>query len=244
MQRYAGDEAVARTTLHVRTRIPMARAEEWIASHDRLFIQKKRHCAFHSFPAGRALRRDQSVAESRQTRGEIGYWIAMPYWNRGFCTEATRVLLAYGFATLPLARIHAHHFAHNPASGRVMAKAGMKRIGYLKEHVLKNGELIDVVAYAIARGRNMTAARREKCGRPGLIMGSAFSPFGLIPCPPTLEPKPHDLRDRPPVFTADLDATLAWYRDKLGFGTQFTYGKPTHYAGPFAMVFPFSSRRC
>lgn len=35
----------------------------------------------------------------------------------------------------------------------------------------------------------------------------------------------------PQFFTVDLDATLAFYRDKLGFETQFVYGEPAFYAG-------------
>ena len=47
----------------------------------------------------------------------------------------------------------------------------------------------------------------------------------------------------PQFFTADLDTTLAWYRDKLGFETQFTYGEPTHYAGAIRDGFSIFFRR-
>lgn len=35
----------------------------------------------------------------------------------------------------------------------------------------------------------------------------------------------------PQFFTTDLVTTLAYYRDRLGFETQFTYGEPAYYAG-------------
>lgn len=35
----------------------------------------------------------------------------------------------------------------------------------------------------------------------------------------------------PQLFTTDLDSTLAYYRDSLGFETQFIYGEPAFYAG-------------
>lgn len=35
----------------------------------------------------------------------------------------------------------------------------------------------------------------------------------------------------PQFFTMDLDATLAYYREALGFKTQFVYGEPPFYAG-------------
>lgn len=35
----------------------------------------------------------------------------------------------------------------------------------------------------------------------------------------------------PQFFTADLAVTLQYYRDQLGFETQFTHGEPPFYAG-------------
>ena len=151
VQEYAGDEAVARTTMHIPHPYPNGVAEEWIASHDRLFIQKNDIVFAIRSSRGELYGAINLLLNLAKLEGELGYWVAVPFWGRGYCTEAVRLLIAYGFETLPLRSIHAHHFAHNPASGRVMAKAGMKRAGYLKEHVMKHGELIDVVAYEIAR---------------------------------------------------------------------------------------------
>lgn len=151
VQEYAGDEAVARTTMHIPHPYPNGVAEEWIASHDRLFIQKNDIVFSIRSLRGELYGAINLLLNLAKLEGELGYWVAAPFWGRGYCTEAVRLLIAYGFETLPLRSIHAHHFAHNPASGRVMAKAGMKRVGYLKEHVMKNGELIDVSAYSITR---------------------------------------------------------------------------------------------
>jgi len=30
-------------------------------------------------------------------RSELGYYIGKPYWNQGYCTEAARAVLKYGF---------------------------------------------------------------------------------------------------------------------------------------------------
>ncbi len=60
---------------------------------------------------------------------EFGYWIARPYWGRGFATEAGRALLANARDTLRLKRLDAGHFLDNPASGRVLAKLGFKPTG-------------------------------------------------------------------------------------------------------------------
>lgn len=151
LQKYAGDEAVARTTLHIPHPYPDGVAGEWIASHERLFEQKNDIVFAIRSPQGELYGVINLLLDLAKHEGEIGYWVAVPFWNRGYCTAAVRLLLAYGFAAFPLDLIHAHHFAHNEASGRVMQKAGLNRVGYLGEHVLKNGALIDVVAYAVTR---------------------------------------------------------------------------------------------
>ncbi len=51
---------------------------------------------------------------------EMGYWIGVPFWGKGYCTEAAKIVLQYGFEELKLNRIFAHHMTNNPASGKVM----------------------------------------------------------------------------------------------------------------------------
>jgi RimJ/RimL family protein N-acetyltransferase len=80
--------------------------------------------------------------------GELGYWIGVPYWGRGYATEAARALMRYGYSRLGLHRIQARHFLRNPASGRVMEKLGMSREGVLRQSVRKWGRFEDVVLYA------------------------------------------------------------------------------------------------
>ncbi len=59
---------------------------------------------------------------------EVGYWIAPQYWGRGYATEAVGGLLS-------LARLAGHrrilgrHAVDNPASGRVLRKAGFRPTG-------------------------------------------------------------------------------------------------------------------
>lgn len=59
---------------------------------------------------------------------ELGYWIARKQWGYGYATEAARAVLRLAEA-LGHRRIGAFHFADNPASGRVLAKAGFQPSG-------------------------------------------------------------------------------------------------------------------
>lgn len=80
---------------------------------------------------------------------EIGYWITPSRWNRGYCTEAVKRLVAYAREVMGMHRVCACHFPDNPASGRVLEKAGMTREGLLKGYLFKNGEFLDVVMWAV-----------------------------------------------------------------------------------------------
>ena len=84
-------------------------------------------------------------------KGELGYWIAKDFWGIGYCTEAAKAIVNYGFEQMNLNRIHAHHVARNPASGRVMQKIGMKQEGYFRQATVKWGKFEDEVLYAILR---------------------------------------------------------------------------------------------
>jgi [ribosomal protein S5]-alanine N-acetyltransferase len=84
-------------------------------------------------------------------RGELGYWLGVPFWNQGYATEAAARLIAYGFEVLDLIRIQANHFADNPASGRVMQKLGMRYEGTLRSYFIRFGEPKDTVFYGLLR---------------------------------------------------------------------------------------------
>lgn len=84
-------------------------------------------------------------------RAEIGYWVGLPYWGRGYTTEAATKILEFGFETLELNRIYAAHFTHNPASGRVMQKIGLVYEGTLRQHYRRFEEYQDTAYYGLLR---------------------------------------------------------------------------------------------
>lgn len=80
---------------------------------------------------------------------EIGYSLSREYWNQGIMTEALNEVIRFGFDVLMLNRIEAQHELDNPASGRVMAKAGMKKEGIMRQRLINKGRKVDVAVYAI-----------------------------------------------------------------------------------------------
>lgn len=152
VQRLAGDRAIASTTTAIPHPYEDGVAERWILTHQQRFDSGE------SALFAITLRQDGALIGAigleinvESLRAEVGYWIGKPYWNQGYCTEAARAVIGYRFSKLDLNKIHAIHFARNPASGRVMQKIGMRREGTLRQHVRKWGAFEDVEYYAILR---------------------------------------------------------------------------------------------
>ncbi len=151
VQRLAGDPAVADTTLHIPHPYPDGAAESWINTHqERWESGLGVICAITLRSTGELIGAINVLSVSKQnSHGEMGYWIGTPYWNQGYCTEAARALIRFSFDTLGLHRVFAHHLGRNPASGRVMVKAGMRYEGTLREHTRKNDVFEDLPVYGI-----------------------------------------------------------------------------------------------
>lgn len=82
---------------------------------------------------------------------ELGYWLGEAYWGRGLVTEAVGGVVEWGFANFDIARIYAGVLAWNPASARVLEKAGFQFEARLRRAVTKEGVTMDELMYAIVR---------------------------------------------------------------------------------------------
>jgi ribosomal-protein-alanine N-acetyltransferase len=82
---------------------------------------------------------------------ELGYWLAEPYWGRGIATRAVQAMTEWGFGHLDINRIYAHVFGWNPASARVLEKAGYVLEGRLRQAVTKDGQVTDLLVYGMVR---------------------------------------------------------------------------------------------
>lgn len=82
---------------------------------------------------------------------EIGYWLAEGFWGRGIATEALIAVTEHAFSTYDLCRLYAHVFEWNPASARVLEKAGYTFEGCLRKSATKAGQTIDRLIYAKLR---------------------------------------------------------------------------------------------
>ena len=81
--------------------------------------------------------------------GEIWYLVHPSWWGKGVATDATRKLLDLGFGELSLHRMWATCLPENPASARVLEKAGMRKEGFLVKNLKIHGEWKSSNLYAI-----------------------------------------------------------------------------------------------
>jgi RimJ/RimL family protein N-acetyltransferase len=117
----AGDWDVARMTSRIPHPYSLIDADLWIGSiGDDEFVR--------GVESGGELIGAVGYIEA-ESEAEIGYWIGKPYWGHGFATEAARALVEHCFGERKFRRLTCGHFVDNPASARVIAKLGFKRIG-------------------------------------------------------------------------------------------------------------------
>ncbi len=149
VQRLAGAPEVASTTLNIPHPYEDGMAEDWIRSHEAAWNAKQRVTLAMTSEGDGVVGAISLHLNPTHRRGELGYWVGLQYWNRGYATEASAALLGLGFDVLGLNRIQAQHITRNPASGRVLQKLGMELEGIRRQHFLTRGEFEDVAVYAI-----------------------------------------------------------------------------------------------
>ena len=107
-------------------------------------------------------------------------------WDRGYGTEATALMVEYGFRTLNLNRIWLHVYEYNARGRRAYEKVGFRVEGTLRKHCFRDGRYWDVIVMGLLReewekGRRAApsagAKKRAAAGkRSGTAPRSASTP--------------------------------------------------------------------
>ena len=155
MVELAGDWEVARWTARIPHPLSLAQARAFIAG-----LENE-----HVFAVERLA--DGEFLGSVSIRGEeIGYYIGRPHWGHGYGTEAVRRLVRLMFEGLGAEKVIAGIMADNPASGRVLEKAGLS---FVCDDVGYEGRCggVSTRNYAITREQWLAAwnARPDAAGR-------------------------------------------------------------------------------
>jgi [ribosomal protein S5]-alanine N-acetyltransferase len=149
----AGHPYVAATTATIPHPYPLGAANAWISLHEQWYRQGVGvQFAIELKQSGELIGCIDLFGINRiHSKAELGYWIGVPYWNSGYCSEAAIEIVRYGFEILGLNKVTSRHMTTNPASGRVMMKANLRREGTLRQDFRKNGVLVDIEVYGVLR---------------------------------------------------------------------------------------------
>lgn len=125
----AGNELIADVTSNIPHPYTESMAKEWILSHSQKWGNQELASFAIVMKESGLLIGAISLMNLKETEGELGYWVGVEYWNKGYCSEACNKIINFGFDYLKLKRIHARHLSRNPASGKVLLNSGLLHTG-------------------------------------------------------------------------------------------------------------------
>jgi len=80
---------------------------------------------------------------------DVSYALSKAHWGKGIVSEALAAVLRYALLDVGLNRVEAFHAVSNPASGKVMRKAGMRHEGFVRQKYRSHAGFEDCELYAI-----------------------------------------------------------------------------------------------
>jgi RimJ/RimL family protein N-acetyltransferase len=146
------DPEIADGTAGVPYPYPAGEAARWIRSH-RAEWRRGEGATFGIVEraSGALVGALGLTVHASNNAAELGCWIGVAWWNRGYMTEATRAILDYAFAGMGLNRVFAFHLTRNPAPAHAMEKVGMSFEGVQRQALRKRRVYEDLATYGIVR---------------------------------------------------------------------------------------------
>lgn len=148
----AGNPKVAETTVAIPHPYPKGLAASWISKHEKKAIE------IGSYTFAVVLKSTSELlgtltfrVDIDDNKAELGYWFGVPYWGNGYCTEAARRIIEFGFNELKLNKIWASVMTKNPASMKILTKLDFEKEGVFKQDIMKSGNYEDMVYYGLLR---------------------------------------------------------------------------------------------
>jgi RimJ/RimL family protein N-acetyltransferase len=88
----------------------------------------------------------------REDGPEVGYWLGVAYWGRGFATEAVRALIDHAFGDLEHEALISGARVNNPASRRVLEKCGFQWTGVRLSRIRAINSAAPIDRFRLDRG--------------------------------------------------------------------------------------------
>ena len=133
------------------TRVPSPYTEA--DALDFLTRHRDRETGFAIVPAGGGEPMGAiGIRDMGESTGRLGYWVAASARGRGVAVRAGRLVAAWAFDDLGLARVELVTDPANVASQRVAERAGFTREGRLRSSVEIKGRRRDAVMFSLLPG--------------------------------------------------------------------------------------------
>lgn len=125
IQKLVSDKRVSEMTANIPYPYLEGAAVDWISTHA-LYWQHRQQATF-----GIVIKSSDTVIGSiglvwrEPNEAELGYWVGLEYWGKGYATEAGKGIINFAFNNLAIEQIKARVLARNAASGHVLQKCGL-----------------------------------------------------------------------------------------------------------------------
>jgi RimJ/RimL family protein N-acetyltransferase len=90
--------------------------------------------------------------DPRDDGPEVGYWLGVAYWGRGFATEGARAVIDYAFSELGHDTLQSGARVTNPASRRVLEKCGFQWTGVRLRRIRAINSAAPIDRFRLDRG--------------------------------------------------------------------------------------------
>jgi len=120
----ANDRRIAENTARIPHPYKLADAKDWISSAG---MSAEEPTFLITLASGAII--GACGLDLRDSAPEIGYWLGVPHWGKGYATEAVRALIDHAFTDLDHEALNAGARVTNPASRRLLEKCGFQWTG-------------------------------------------------------------------------------------------------------------------
>ncbi|WP_422411770.1 MULTISPECIES: GNAT family N-acetyltransferase [unclassified Endozoicomonas] len=146
VQTLAGEEQVARLTENIPHPYPDGLAEKWIKDQECLRETNSAFVYAIKLKSSSTLIGAIGLNNATHTEAKLGYWLGLPFWGQGYCSEAGQALLNHAFEQLPLSQIRARALTRNIKSQQVLLRLGFRSTSEILEKVKED---MDTVKYYV-----------------------------------------------------------------------------------------------
>lgn len=128
VQTLAGNELIANGTINIPHPYADGIAGQWIGKHLASWHSQQSAIYAITLKSNYQLIGCVGLHNIADRTAQLGYWIGVPFWGKGYCTEAAKRITEFGFKRMDLEMIYGQHLSRDSSSGKILQKIGMEHV--------------------------------------------------------------------------------------------------------------------